>query len=146
MMMRFPHPRLLLSLLITILPSATAQQQQQEQQVAALAALVQSPAVPELLEGVDVATLVQGEGFKGMLSTLIASGQAPPQLQPLLDKSGPYLPYVISSYYECNGETQPFFDAINSVLDNPLVKPFVDNPDQLTGLLGGGGGGGGAGE
>ena len=52
MMMRFPHPRLLLSLLITILPSATAQQQQQ-QQVAALAALVQSPAVPELLEGVD---------------------------------------------------------------------------------------------
>ena len=145
MMMRFPHPRLLLSLLITILPSATAQQQQQEQQVAALAALVQSPAVPELLEGVDVATLVQGEGFKGMLSTLIASGQAPPQLQPLLDKSGPYLPYVISSYYECNGETQPFFDAINSVLDNPLVKPFVDNPDQLTGLLGGGGGGGGGG-
>ena len=51
MMMRFPHPRLLLSLLITILPSATAQQQQQ--QVAALAALVQSPAVPELLVGVD---------------------------------------------------------------------------------------------
>ena len=58
MMIRFPHPRLLLSLLIAILPSATAQQQQEQEQeqkdeVAALAALVQSPAVPELLEGVD---------------------------------------------------------------------------------------------
>ena len=87
-----------------------------------VSALLRSPAIGVLLDGVNVGELVLGTGFKGMLSTLIDSEIAPPALQPLLEQIGPYIPYIISNYYSCGGETNAFFDAINSVLTNPLVE------------------------
>jgi hypothetical protein len=104
--------------------------------LSALANLLNSPAIPVLLNGVDVGQLVLGDGFKGMLSTLISSPQVPPELQPLLNQMAPYIPYIISNYYGCGGETDPFFDAINSVLQNPVVKPFIDNPELLQSQMG----------
>ena len=105
-------------------------------QVQALAALLKSPGIEVLLDGVDVGELVLGYGFKGMYSTLINSNLAPPALQPLLIDTGPYIPYIISNYYSCGGETNEFFAAINSVLDNPLVQPFLANPDLLQSTAG----------
>merc|ERR1712070_897021 len=96
-----------------------------------VSALLRSPAIGVLLDGVNVGQLVLGTGFKGMLSTLIDSQLAPPALQPLLEQTGPYLPYIISNYYGCGGETNAFFDAINSVLTNPLVEPFLNDPSAL---------------
>ena len=90
--------------------------------IQALVSLLGSPGIEVLLDGVDIGQLVLGTGFKGMLSTLIDSQLAPPALQPLLEQTGPYLPYIISNYYGCGGETNAFFDAINSVLTNPLVE------------------------
>ena len=105
--------------------------------IGALVGLLQSPAIGVLLDGVDVGNLVLGEGFKGVLSTLIDSPYVPPQLQPLLKEMGPYLPYIISNYYGCGGETESFFDAINSVLENPLVQPFLSGSSSLGGSGGG---------
>ena len=104
--------------------------------IGALVGLLQSPAIGVLLDGVDVGNLVLGEGFKGVLSTLIDSPYVPPQFQPLLKETGPYLPYIISNYYGCGGETESFFDAINSVLENPLVQPFLNDPSLLESTVG----------
>ena len=102
----------------------------------AIAALLRNPGIKDLLRGVDVGALVLGDGFKGGYSTLINSNLAPPALQPLLIDTGPYIPYIISNYYSCGGETTEFFAAINSVLDNPLVKPFLANPELLQSTAG----------
>merc|ERR1712224_411827 len=99
--------------------------------IQALVSLLGSPGIEVLLDGVDIGQLVLGTGFKGMLSTLIDSQLAPPALQPLLEQTGPYLPYIINNYYGCGGETNAFFDAINSVLTNPLVEPFLNDPSAL---------------
>lgn len=102
----------------------------------AIAALLRNPGIKDLLRGVDVGALVLGDGFKGVYSTLINSNLAPPALQPLLIATGPYIPYIISNYYSCGGETNEFFDAINSALENPLVKPFLASPELLQSAAG----------
>ncbi|UPR00642.1 hypothetical protein HOP50_05g39570 [Chloropicon primus] len=117
----------------------TGSEEPSSSRLQALASLL--PALEVLLDGVDVGELVLGTGFKGLLSTVIDANLAPPDLQPLLEELGPFIPYVISSYYECGGETEPFFDAINAVLANPVIQSVLENPA----LIGGGGSGGGSG-
>mmetsp|Transcript_1885 Transcript_1885/g.4285 ORF Transcript_1885/g.4285 Transcript_1885/m.4285 type:complete len:563 (+) Transcript_1885:310-1998(+) len=108
--------------------------------VGAIVSLLSGPALPVLLDGVDVGKLVVGDGFRGMLSTIAASGLIPAELQPTFESLGPYLPFIVSGYYECGGQTETFFDAVNSVLNDPLIKPFINNPNLLSGATGGSGG------
>ncbi len=98
--------------------------------------LGQNPAILSLLDEVDLENLVLTDGFKGMLSTLIDSPYVPSAFQPLLKKLGPYIPYAINNYLACGGEEKPFFDAIDSVRDNPLVKPFLNDTSLLESTLG----------
>jgi len=98
--------------------------------------VLQNPGIVDLLEEIDVQSLVLGDGFKGILSTVIESDLVPSQFQPTLRRLGPYIPYIIHGYYECGGQTRPFFDALNSVLSNPLVQPFLEDPSLLEATLG----------
>jgi hypothetical protein len=100
--------------------------------------LLKSEALADLLDEVNVGQLVLGEGFKGILATIIESPESPIPafLQPSAKKIKAEIPYIISSYYACGGETQPFFDALNSVLENALIKPLLGNSTLLEGTLG----------
>ena len=100
--------------------------------------LLKSEALADLLDEVDVGQLVLGEGFKGILATIIESPESPIPafLQPSAKKIKAEIPYIISNYYDCGGETQSFFAALHSVLDNPLLEPFLSNSSLLEDTLG----------
>lgn len=94
-------------------------------------ALLRSKELIGLFDEVDMEQFVLGDGFKGILATVVDSPLIPDLLQPSVKKISPYLPNIISNYYGCGGETKKAIDALNSVLDNPLLEPLISNASLL---------------
>lgn len=64
-------------------------------------------------------------------SDLLSFLKVPPAFQPKLRELGPYIPPIISDYYECGGQTETFHEAMKAFLSNPQVQPLLNDPNLL---------------